>query len=125
MRRGWPGGLVQLFDGLYILYALCHWFLDEITVIPLLSEGNYSSTSVTEKVKRSIVHKHRYLTAYFRTTSLKVGSRDRDLENKVSQKLILCRRTYAKCMHLAKIIHILAKYIFKMHCFFHYRPTGR
>ena len=37
--------------------ALYHCFLDKITVKPLLSEGNYSFTSVTEKVKRKIAHK--------------------------------------------------------------------
>jgi len=31
--------------------------LDKITVIPLLSEGNYSFASVTEKVKRYLAHK--------------------------------------------------------------------
>ena len=37
--------------------ALYHCFLDKITVIPLLSVGNYSSASVTEKVKRYLTHK--------------------------------------------------------------------
>jgi len=37
--------------------ALYHRFLDKITVIPLLSEGNYSFASVTQKVKRYMAHK--------------------------------------------------------------------
>ena len=32
-------------------------FCIKITVIPLLSEGNYSYASVTEKVKRYLAHK--------------------------------------------------------------------
>jgi len=37
--------------------ALYHCFLDKITIIQLLSEGNCSFSSVTEKVKRYLAHK--------------------------------------------------------------------
>jgi len=53
-RRGLNSGVVRGSHGVTALY---HCFLDKITVIPLLSEGNYSFTSVTEKVKRYLAHK--------------------------------------------------------------------
>jgi len=42
--------------GSHWVTALYHCFLDKITVIPLLTEGNYSFASVTEKAKRNIAH---------------------------------------------------------------------
>ena len=61
--------------------ALYHCFLDKITVIPLLSEGNYSIASVTEKSKRYLAHEVlplAYLTANFRTTSFTAASDSTD-----------------------------------------------
>ena len=47
-------GVVRGSRGVMALY---HCFLDKITVIPLLSEDNYSFASVTKKVKRYLAHK--------------------------------------------------------------------
>ena len=55
-KRYRGSGVVRGSRGITALY---HCFLDKITVIPLLSEGNYSFASVTEKlkVKRYLAHK--------------------------------------------------------------------
>ena len=53
-ERATSSGVVRGSRGVTALY---HCFLDKITVMPLLSEGNYSFASVTEKMKRYLAHK--------------------------------------------------------------------